>query len=72
MEGRQKQNTWPVVLLVFVIITATYLFMITRTTLWDREPTTPKWSWVKRNIIMAESAEFLPICLMLVFHIPAN
>jgi 4-amino-4-deoxy-L-arabinose transferase-like glycosyltransferase len=37
MEKKQTQNTWPIVLLAFLIITATYLFMITRTTLLDRD-----------------------------------
>jgi len=37
METRQTQNNRPIVLLASLVIMTTYLFMITRTTLWDRD-----------------------------------
>jgi 4-amino-4-deoxy-L-arabinose transferase-like glycosyltransferase len=55
MEARQTQNTWPVVLLVSVIITATYLFMITRTTLWDRDE--PRFA--RASVEMLETGNYL-------------
>ena len=55
METRQTQNNWPIALLVFLTISATYLFMITKTTLWDRDE--PRFA--RATVEMLETGDYL-------------
>jgi 4-amino-4-deoxy-L-arabinose transferase-like glycosyltransferase len=55
METKQARRSWIIVSMAFVVIGASYLFMITRTTLWDRDE-----AWFARAAVeMTETGNYL-------------